>query len=296
VVRKPNEEPKPETARVCIISRDEVRIDDLRAQITLAGFSAEREHLGADAWQLEPRAVVGLLEKIRAIGIPLTVYAGAKPYRGILTGFNDAFPIDSASRNSIIELSKNFIYIVKIYISSQDIKFNSPLMWWHNWRFLPHMKDEALSPMAFLMETLPIAQPSDAVRSEIEASATRLIEIAKSQQNEQRDLLDWLQVEYEITAPSLRLQSPTELDSDGFVAEVQKLRGKKKPLSVAALRALREEYARSIAPACARAAEARALETRVSDLVNAAYGLTPDEIRLMWDTAPPRMPIPRPAP
>jgi hypothetical protein len=23
---------------------------------------------------------------------------------------------------------------------------NSPLMWWHNWRYLPHMKDEALSP------------------------------------------------------------------------------------------------------------------------------------------------------
>ena len=26
---------------------------------------------------------------------------------------------------------------------------NSPLMWWHNWRYLPHMKDEALSPVAF---------------------------------------------------------------------------------------------------------------------------------------------------
>src|SRR5262249_53414572 len=23
---------------------------------------------------------------------------------------------------------------------------NSPLMWWFNWRYLPHMKDEALSP------------------------------------------------------------------------------------------------------------------------------------------------------
>jgi hypothetical protein len=28
---------------------------------------------------------------------------------------------------------------------------NSPLLWWHNWRF-PHTKDEALSPVAFLME------------------------------------------------------------------------------------------------------------------------------------------------
>jgi len=36
------------------------------------------------------------------------------------------------------------------------------------------------------------------------------------------------------------------------------------------------------------------LERRLSDLVNAAYSLTPDEIKLMWATAPPRMPIPPP--
>ena len=29
----------------------------------------------------------------------------------------------------------------------------------------------------------------------------------------------------------------------------------------------------------------------LSDLVNAAYGLTPDEVALMWRTAPPRMPL-----
>jgi hypothetical protein len=33
------------------------------------------------------------------------------------------------------------------------------------------------------------------------------------------------------------------------------------------------------------------LERRLSDLVNAAYGLTADEIKLMWDTAPPHMPL-----
>jgi hypothetical protein len=39
------------------------------------------------------------------------------------------------------------------------------------------------------------------------------------------------------------------------------------------------------------AAEALDLERRISDLVNAAYGLTPEEIALMWRTAPPRMPL-----
>jgi hypothetical protein len=41
---------------------------------------------------------------------------------------------------------------------------NAPLMWWHNWRYLPHMKDEALTPAGFLMEGLPIARPSSCGR------------------------------------------------------------------------------------------------------------------------------------
>jgi hypothetical protein len=33
------------------------------------------------------------------------------------------------------------------------------------------------------------------------------------------------------------------------------------------------------------------LERQLSDLVNEAYGLAPDEVALMWQTAPPRMPF-----
>ncbi|WP_160309635.1 hypothetical protein [Rubrobacter aplysinae] len=36
--------------------------------------------------------------------------------------------------------------------------------------------------------------------------------------------------------------------------------------------------------------EATKLERRLSELVNAAYGLTDAEIDLLWRTAPPRMP------
>ncbi|MGE5192596.1 MAG: hypothetical protein ACM3U2_08850 [Deltaproteobacteria bacterium] len=60
------------------------------------------------------------------------------------------------------------------------------------------------------------------------------------------------------------------------------------PLSAAALKSLRDEHARTIEPARAQAAEALQLERRLSDLVNEAYGLTPDEVALMWQTAPPR--------
>ena len=44
----------------------------------------------------------------------------------------------------------------------------------------------------------------------------------------------------------------------------------------------------------ALAAETLTLERTLSDLVNQAHALTPAEIELMWQTAPPRMPISRP--
>ena len=53
---------------------------------------------------------------------------------------------------------------------------------------------------------------------------------------------------------------------------------------------MRDEYTRTIEPALALAAEAVTLERALSDLVNRAYALTPAEIDLMWQTAPPRMP------
>jgi hypothetical protein len=102
---------------------------------------------------------------------------------------------------------------------------------------------------------------------------------------------DWLRMEYGIEKPSNKLLVATDLDSDTWVAEVKRIRGKKLPLTAAGVRALRDEYSRSIEPAHALAAETLSLERTLSDLVNQAYGLTPTEIELMWQTAPPRMPI-----
>jgi hypothetical protein len=171
---------------------------------------------------------------------------------------------------------------------------NSPLMWWHNWRTFTHLKDEALSPMAYMVESLPIAEPSPAVREATETAVRRLIEITARQQQTQRTVLDWLRVEYAIEKPSNKLLAVTELDSDGLVAEVKRLRGKQHPLTAAGLQALRAEHTRTLAPARALASEALQLERTLSALVNQAYALTPAEIALLWQTAPPRMPIPAP--
>jgi hypothetical protein len=61
-----------------------------------------------------------------------------------------------------------------------------------------------------------------------------------------------------------------------------------------ALKSLREEYARTVEPMRETVARALRLERRLAGLVDEAYGLTAEEVALVWRTAPPRMPIPNP--
>jgi hypothetical protein len=168
---------------------------------------------------------------------------------------------------------------------------NSPLMWWHNWRHLPHMRDEALRPVGMLMEELPIAPPTDGARGEAEEAVLRLISLARSGQEARRDTLDWLRVEFGVEKPGQKLEDFASLGPDTFVDEVRKRRPKDAGrLTPGALRDLKSGYAEMARPVRRARSEAAGLERKLYDLVNEAYGLTGEEVDLLWKTAPPRMP------
>jgi hypothetical protein len=406
VARKPDGGLRP-AAQVCAIPREQLRIEDLGTQIEQEGFEVDAGQWGGEPWQLEPAGVTELLAKTREHGVPLKDFAGAKPLMGIKTGCNEAFLIDTATKNALVAADPKTAAIIKPYLRGQDISrwhanwvglwmialkssenhpwpwadagaeseavfartyptlyarmnqfrdalikrqdqgrhwwelrscaywqefdrpkilyqditwrsqfcydqtgtlsnntvyllpnadlwvtavLNSAIAWWFSWRMAVHGKDEALRFFTVFVEDFPIPQPTAEQRGAADTTIGRLIEIAGMEQTMCHDLLDWLRVEHAIEKPSMRLQSPTSLDSDAFVAEVRKVRSKKSMLTAPALKSLRDEYARSIEPAKARAAEAVRLEKEVSRLVNEAYGLTASEVKLMWQTAPPRMP------
>jgi hypothetical protein len=162
-------------------------------------------------------------------------------------------------------------------------------MWWFAWRNAVHGKDEALRFIREFVQELPICPPTDSQHNVACKATARLICIVGEQRAGRRTVLDWLRVEFGVEKPSQKLQNVAGLDANTLAGEVKKARGRK-PLTVAQEKALKNEHARSIAPLQALAAEARQLERRVAELVNAAYGLTREEIALMWQTAPPRMP------
>ena len=109
-------------------------------------------------------------------------------------------------------------------------------------------------------------------------------------------MLDWLRTKFGVQEPGKRLENCAELGLQEFIDEVRKRRPRTaKKLTPAAQKQLRDGYNEQITPVQEDKVEARALEQRVSDLVNRAYGLTAEEVALLWATAPPRMPLPAPA-
>jgi len=354
------------------------------------------------------------MEKIKQMGQPLSALTHVKPYRGILTGFNDAFVIDKHTKENLIQNHQDCKSIIKPYLRGQGIDrwnlvpeeewiiilkssanykwpwsdqaersesifkesfpsiykhfspfinqlkkrsdqgkhwwelracayyddfdkpkityqviqflsqyslddlgrygndktyflptndlyllgvLNTPLMWWHNWRFFGHMKDEALNPANFLMENLPIAPPTDEIREQTEPKVQRLIDLTKNNQQSCRDVLDWMQSRFEIDKLGQKLERFANLSEDEFLTELRKRIPKKgkttDPLGVAGQKEVKKLYNDYALPMQTRNREILQLEHQVSDLVNQAYGLTPEDLDLMWRTAPPRMPIQR---
>ena len=169
---------------------------------------------------------------------------------------------------------------------------NSPLLWWFNWRHLGHMKDEALRPSAQKMEALPIAEPSSAARKQAGEWVPQLIELTRASQVATAALLDSLRLQYGVEKAGQKLGDFAELGTDDFIKEVLTRRPKGgsalRPAQVADLRSVHAEEAEAMRR---RRAEMLGLERRLATLVMEAYKLSAADVRLMWETAPLRMPL-----
>lgn len=165
---------------------------------------------------------------------------------------------------------------------------NAPTGWWYAWRRAQHAKDEALRYFNTFMEAYPI--PSRP-RTDVSDAVTRLSSLSASAHKSQRSIERWLAHEWGLPKLPRDLRHCVALDSDAFIASVRLAIPKKRKLTAAELSELSREHAATIEPVRQARAEIFALERKLSDLVNEAYGLTPEEFALMWRTAPPRMPF-----
>jgi hypothetical protein len=404
------EEGSAHDVNVTMFPREELEATEIPDYVARHRYAVPQARLGAASWSLEPPASDMLMAKIRAAGLPLTQYAGVRLYYGIKTGLNEAFVIDSATRDRLVREDRTSTELIRKYLRGQDIArwvpewngqwmialasssdhdwswkglaenaaesrfamefpaiyahlkehedalrkradqgrywwelrscayyetfnlpkivyqviqfhpsyaldnsklflndkgffipsddawllavLNSPLMWWFNWRYLTHLKDEALTPLGVKMEALPIASPSSTAREQSETAVNKLIDLKKANDSSRAAVLDSLRMQYAVETPGNKLSDFATLDADAFLKEVLKRRPKAAgKLKASDMKSLREMYDDEALPMQARGREALVLERQLSNLVNDAYGLTPEDVALLWSTAPPRMPF-----
>lgn len=171
---------------------------------------------------------------------------------------------------------------------------NSPLLWWFGWRHLPHMKDDAIRPATFKMESVPIARPNSRQAERAAELTTKLKGIHEARHAASAALTAWLRVEWGLEKVPAVLASPFDLSSDAFAETLRKALPKKHRMTVAEVAAVKAEHVNTVGPIAERLNEAAGLERELSAVVNEAYGLTREEKALVWRTAPPRMPISSP--
>jgi hypothetical protein len=109
VARQPAGAGAPRTTRVCAIPREQLRIDDLSEQIQAEGFEIPREQLTREPWALEPLGIADLMKKIQGVGVPLKEFCGMSGLYGIKTACNEAYLIDTATRNRLIRMAREVL-------------------------------------------------------------------------------------------------------------------------------------------------------------------------------------------
>jgi hypothetical protein len=420
-VRKPVGEDVPEEFDLAVIPRDEVPREGLALAVDAATYRAARSDLTAEPWVLEPPDVAALLRKIRERGVPLSEYAGVNPLYGIKTGFNEAFLIDTATRDQLVRDDPAASEIIKPYLRGQDIGrwspewaglwmivmrsssdhawpwasaateseaeaifaqtypsihrrfkglesyieddkpkglrhrqdqgrfwwelrpcayydqmdrpkivyteitwsnsfgiddngryinntayflpttdlwlpsvLNSPLTWWYSWRKAQHGKDEALRFMDAYIRPFPLAAPLTTDSSQLDGITTELLSARSIIRENDSSLADWLGEFWDFRSLPTALRQASLLDSDSFVAAVRAALPRRQSLTPTQLRQLRYAFADTAEPARTARGELLAHERALATMVERAYGLTEEEVALMWRTAPPRMPLPLP--
>jgi hypothetical protein len=99
---------------------------NLEAYVKEHQYAVNQDELVDSGWSLVDEQTQALLNKLRKTGIPLGEYVPDKIYRGVLTGLNEAFVIDSSICNKLIAEDPKSAELIKPFLAGRDIKRYQP--------------------------------------------------------------------------------------------------------------------------------------------------------------------------
>ena len=94
--------------------------ENLSQEVESVGFKVGESALSDDGFALVGPTAAKLLDKIRAVGAPLGKYVEERVYRGILSGFNEAFIIDRDKRDELIKKDAGSADVIKPFRKTEN--------------------------------------------------------------------------------------------------------------------------------------------------------------------------------
>ncbi len=116
------QKPNANQLRALTWSSPEPPAGDFSATFQSQSFLMPQKELTGEAWRLESGVTLRLLEKLRSKGKPLGEYVNGRFYRGILTGLNEAFVVDRATRDRLIAEDASSSEVLKPFLRGRDVK------------------------------------------------------------------------------------------------------------------------------------------------------------------------------
>ena len=113
---------RPQPPRVEVCKVPSLAIRDLSSYIADHRFTIPHERLAHDAWSLKSDAEAAVFEKIMRAGQPLGDFVQRKFFRGVTTGLNEAFVINTATRTRLIASQKRSEELIKPLLNGEDIR------------------------------------------------------------------------------------------------------------------------------------------------------------------------------
>ncbi len=112
--------PEPDGELRYLVVKDVIP-DDLSAAFADGARTMPRSRLGAGAWRLEDDAMARLRAKI-AVGRKTLGEVYGPPLYGIKTGLNEAFVIDTPTRNRLVKADPKSAELLRPFLRGEDIK------------------------------------------------------------------------------------------------------------------------------------------------------------------------------
>ncbi len=95
---------------------------DLDDYVNVNKMSIRKDNLDNSSWNLVSPSEQDLLMKLQKASITFGEYVKDNIFRGVLSGFDEAFVIDEITKDNLVAKDRNSLSIIKPYLAGKDIK------------------------------------------------------------------------------------------------------------------------------------------------------------------------------